>query len=122
MIRSTGNRLPRIVITGFTVLAVLVSFCLAAVEPLRIAQFVAERTGSADGSIDCFIPSRTEAPALLTKMKGPRFTPLRTGFQRIFIHGEPHKVVSVFCQSSWMATVNSNTLDVKDTILLKLRI
>ncbi|MHB9293639.1 hypothetical protein Holit_02766 [Hollandina sp. SP2] len=122
MIWSMRNRLPRILITGFTVLALLVSFCLAAVEPLRTARFAAEKAGSTNGSIDHFIPSLTGEPALLTKMEGHRLTPLRTGFQRIVIHGEPHKAVSAFCQSSLETPLTSNTLDVKNTILLKLRI
>ncbi|MDR1985653.1 MAG: hypothetical protein LBP88_01605 [Treponema sp.] len=122
MLRLLRNRLPRILITGFTVLSLLVSFCLAAVEPLRAARFAAEKAGTTHGSIDPFVPSPTEEPALLTKIEGPQFTPLRTGFQRIFIHGEPHKGASAFCQPSLGTPLNSATLKVKNTILLKLRI
>jgi hypothetical protein len=116
------NRVPRILITGFTALAVMVSFCLAAVEPLRAAGFVAERTGSTNGSIDRFIPSPPEEPALLTKIESPQLTLLRTGFQRIFIHGEPHKVAAIFCQSPFVVIAPITRLDAKNRILLKLRI
>ncbi|MDR2632372.1 MAG: hypothetical protein LBC51_01945 [Treponema sp.] len=122
MIRSIGNHLFRILITGFTALAVLVSFCLAAVEPLRAAQFVAKRTDSTTASIDRCIPPATEEPALLTKTEGHEHTLLRSGFQRIFIHGEPHKLASSFCLSPFVVISPIKTLDVKHTILLKLRI
>ncbi|MDR1586894.1 MAG: hypothetical protein LBS57_05505 [Treponema sp.] len=122
MIRSLRNRLPRIIVTVFTVLAVTVSFCLWAMEPLRAAGSVAERIGGGDGRIDSFIPSPVREPALLTNADDPRLTPLRTGFQRIFIPCGTNSAASAFYRPPFGISSNINYRDVKNTILLKLRI
>lgn len=121
MPRPKGSRFPRIVITGFTIFAVLVSLGLAAMEPLRTAQYATEKADRGDGSLDRSIPFPQEEPALLT-MEDPRLMPWRTGVQRIFMHGEPHKGALAFCQSPVTAALSIHRLDVKQTILLKLRI
>jgi hypothetical protein len=122
MFRSKGNRLPRILITVFTILAVMVSFCLGAAEPLRDAGFGAEGTGGADGSVDSFIPAPAEKPAILIKTGEHQFTPPQTGFQRIFNLWGTHGGTCAFYRASLGKNSNINYIDVKNTILLKLRI
>jgi hypothetical protein len=101
------------------------SFCFAAVEPLRTASFSVERNGGAGETIDRVIPSPAEEPALLTKMKENQFASVRTGFQRILNpcgSGGTWSVSSSFCRSSFGAGSNVNFINVKNSILLKLRI
>jgi hypothetical protein len=119
---GTGDRRSSILITAFTVLAVAVSFCLAPGEPLRAARFTVERAGSAEGRVDHFIPTPAEEPVLLAKIDDPRFMFLRTGFQRLLIHGENHKAVSAFCRSPFVVSPRTNYIEVKTPIILKLRI
>jgi hypothetical protein len=94
-------------------------------EPLMGAGFSAERAGSADKRIDSVIPFPEEEPALLTKTEDLGFTSLRTGFQRILNPcgpgGTRSAVFSLYRSSLGMGS-NADFINVKKTILLKLRI
>jgi hypothetical protein len=125
MRRLTGNRLSLVPITIFTFFTVTASFCLAAVEPLRTATFVAERADNTEERIDSIIPSPAKEPALLTKTDDLQPMPPRTGFQRIFDpyrYGGIHSAASVFCRSSSGTNSIFDYINAKNTILLKLRI
>jgi hypothetical protein len=123
MIWVKRHRLPCILITVFTVLAVMVSFCLGAAEPLRNAGFGAEGTCSAGGGLDSFISSPAGEPALVIKTEDHQFASPQTGFQRIFNSCGIYGTDSAFYQLSWgINSAGNYYMDVKGTILLKLRI
>jgi hypothetical protein len=122
MIWSKGKRLPRILITFFTIFSLMLNFCLDAGEPLRDAGFGIEGTGGADGKVDNFIPSPVEEPALLTQPEDRQFMPLRTGFQRIFNFFGICGGASSFFQPAFMINSSISDIDVKNIIPLKLRI
>jgi hypothetical protein len=125
MFRLKENKLPRVFITVFTVLAVMVSFCLGTAEPLRDAGFRAEETGSVRGGIDSFIPSPVREPLLLIKTEDHQLTSPGTEFQRIFNPWGTHGADSGFPKSRFKTSGVLNRLDyinVKNSILLKLRI
>jgi hypothetical protein len=122
MIRSKGNRLPRILITVFTAFVIMGSLCLGAVGLLQAAELGIRGTGGVDGMVDNFIPSPAEEPVLVMKTEDQQFTPQRTGAQRIFNSCGTHGPAFAFYQP-WFG-INSlfNCIDIKNTILLKLRI
>jgi hypothetical protein len=122
MIRSRGSRFPHILITTFTLFALMLNFYLGEGEFLRDAGFEVEETGGADGRIDNFIPSPVEEPALLIQTEDRQFMPQRTGFQRIFNFFGTHGIASVFYQPAFVINSNISFIDVKNTIPLKLRI
>jgi hypothetical protein len=122
MIWSKGKRLPRILITFFTVFALMVNSCLGVGEPLWDAGFGAEEASGADGRIDNFIPSPVEEPAILVQTEDRQFMPLRTGFQRIFNFFGTHGAASAFYQPAFVINSNISYIDVKNIIPLKLRI
>jgi hypothetical protein len=122
MLRLKDNGLPRILITVFTTFLLVVSFCLEDEEPRRFAGAVVKGPGDLTGQADSFVPSPAEEPALVTKTGTTQFTPLRSGFHRIFILCGTHRVDSVFYQASLGIPSNIKYIDVKNTILLKLRI
>jgi hypothetical protein len=120
-----GNGLFHLLITVFTFFAVTANFCLAALEPVRAVMVAAERAGDAEERIDSVIPSPAEEPALLTRTDDPRYVPLRTRSQRVFDPCKPGGVYSAafaFCQPSFRINSNFDCINVKNTILLKLRI
>jgi hypothetical protein len=85
-----------------------------------MAEFGAKGTDSADGAVDSFIPPPAEEPAILVKTEDAQFVPLRM-VQRIF-NPSCHGTASAFYQPWFGAISNINYMDVKNTILLKLRI
>jgi hypothetical protein len=73
--------------------------------------------------VDSAVPFPADEAAVLTKNGTAQFTPLRTGFQRIFIPGGIHGAVSAYYQSSPGVIPTIKYIpDVKNTIFLKLRI
>jgi hypothetical protein len=122
MFWSKRNKLPRILVTFFTVLALMVNFCLGVGEFLQDTGFGVEGTGGADGKVDNFIPSPVEEPAILVQTEDRQFMPLRMGFQRIFNFFGTHGAASAFCQPAFVVNSNISYIDVKNTIPLKLRI
>ncbi|MDR2178153.1 MAG: hypothetical protein LBP20_08975 [Treponema sp.] len=122
MIRLMENGLSRILITVFTFFAVMTSFYFAAVEPLRIVSFSVGRTGSEGERIGRVIPSPADEPAFFIKTKDNQVPSMRAGFQRIFSPGGSWGLSSSLCRSSFGSTLNVNPTQVKNSILLKLRI
>jgi hypothetical protein len=123
MFRLKDKGLSRILITVFTALAVMISFCFGHED---LHQFTASAAGSMDGItgwMDSAIPSPVNEPAVVTKNGTVEFTPLRTGFQRIFMLCGTHGVVSAYYQPSpGVISTIEYIPDVTSTILLKLRI
>jgi hypothetical protein len=122
MIRLMGNGLSRVLITVFTSFTVMAGFCFAAVEPLRIASFSVERAGNTGERIDRVISSPVEEPALFTKTEESQFASMRAKFQRIINPGENWSASCLFCRSSFGPSSNVDLLQIKNSILLKLRI
>jgi hypothetical protein len=103
-------------VAAFMALAVMAGFCLTA-GPLRAAGFAAGKTGG--GTVESFIPSPAEEPALLSKTEDPQFTPPWTEFQRIF---KARGGASAFYRPAWGPGSNTVYTNLKNSILLKLRI
>jgi hypothetical protein len=124
MIRVKDNGLPRMLITVFTTLILMVSFCLWDGEVERLTGSTIRGTDGITGWVGSFIPSLAEEPVLFTKNGSTQFTPLRTGFQRIFIPCGNHGAVPAFYQPplGTNSTISCYIIDVKNTIFLKLRI
>ncbi|MDR2070707.1 MAG: hypothetical protein LBP81_04750 [Treponema sp.] len=123
MIRLKDMELPRILIMVFTALAVIVSLCLGNGEVQQAAGSAVHGTDGITGWVDNFIPSPAEEPAVVTKNGTSQFTPLRTGFQRIFIFCGIHSADPAFYQPSLgIRSKTSYVIDVKNTIFLNLRI
>lgn len=114
-----GNRLPRILITVLTLSILMVNFCLGLGGD---AGFGIARAGGADGMFDSFISPPVDEPALLIQMEDRQFMPLRTGFQRVFNFYGIHGITSAFYQPAFMINSSKSYTDIKDIILLKLRI
>jgi hypothetical protein len=96
-------------------IAVMVSFCLAAFP--RAAKFAAEKAG--DGTVESFIPSPAEEPALLCKAEDPRVSSPWAGFQRIF---NPRGGAFASYRPAWGISSSIGYINIKNGILLKLRI
>jgi hypothetical protein len=85
----------------------------------------AERAGNTEERIGNVIPSPAGEPALLTKTDDLRHMPLRTGSQRIFDPCKPGGIYSTafaLCRPSFRTNSNFDYINVKNTILLRLRI
>jgi hypothetical protein len=105
-------------IAAFTALVVMAGFCLAA-GPLRTAGFAAGKTiNETDVTIESFVPSPAEEPALLSKTEDSQFTPPWTEFQRIF---KPRGEVFDAYRPAWGLGSKTGHVHLKNTILLKLR-
>jgi hypothetical protein len=118
MIRSTGKKPFRILITGFTIFVAVAGFCFVSVEPPRAA-------GAANGVagwVDNFIPSAAEEPALFIKTEDSRSGSPQTEFQRMFIPCGTHGTASEICYPSAGTSSNISLTGIKTTILLKRRI
>jgi hypothetical protein len=102
----------------------MMSLCLWDGEVERFTGPTVRRTDDMTGWVDSFIPPLAEEPALLTKNGITQFIPLRTEFQRIFIPCGNHGAVSALYQPplGTSSTISCYIIDVKNTILLKLRI
>jgi hypothetical protein len=97
------------------------SFCLGVAE-FPEAAWAVGGTDGIRGLADSFIPSPAEEPALLAKTEETRFSFLRTISRRILIPSGT-RGLAFFCLSSARTGLQiSNTIDVKNTILLKIRI
>jgi hypothetical protein len=122
MIRLKASTLPRILLIVFTAFAFLGSFWLGAADFLRAAEFGMKGTGSVNGVADSFIPAPAEEPLLVVKTEEQQFTPSRAGFQRIFNFCGAHGTASACYQPCFRINSNISYYDIKNTILLKLRI
>jgi hypothetical protein len=123
MFRVKDKGLFRILITVFTALTVMISVCLGDEDPHQFTGSGIRGPDGIVGWVDSGIPSPEEEPALFIKNGTARFNPLRTEFQRIFISCRTHGRVSASYQPSLRAgSTISYILDVKNSILLKLRI
>jgi hypothetical protein len=104
-------------ITGFTILAIIAGFCFVPAEP----PWAAGETNGIAGWADNFIPSAAE-PALFIKTEDSRLNVPRAEFQRILIPCGTHGTASESCYPPAGTNSNVSFTDIKTTILLKLRI
>jgi hypothetical protein len=123
MVWLARKRLFCLTVMAYTALAVLVSSAVA--EPFLAVQFEI-RNNSPDtisASLeDFFIQNPAEQPAIATKLGSSGFFPLHVGFQRIaFLSGLPISGTS-HSKASMAAGTQTRYGDLKNNILLKLRI
>jgi hypothetical protein len=126
MIRLKGITPPHILLIVFTAFAFMGTFCLGAEDFLKAAEFDIQETGSVSGVADSFIPAPAEEPALVVKTEEQQFTPSRAGFKRIFnscgAHGAAFTCYQPCFRINSNISDNINYIDIKNAILLKLRI
>jgi hypothetical protein len=119
------KKLLCLILTVYTAFAVLAAFSFAAAEPFRSIGFEIENQGSGKVSAfqeTFFIQRQVEDPALFIKAGRVQFSPLRTGFQRLaFLWGRPD-TGNGFSGSLFLTNKKKQSLTLKNTILLKLRI
>jgi hypothetical protein len=118
MIFPAENRLFRTSMAAFTALAVMVGFCFMAGEAPRTLECAAAKTGG--GMVESFIPSPAEEPAILTKTE--ELQPVSPAFERLFISCGTRGGASAFYQAPGRASSNTGGVNIKNRILLKLRI
>ena len=123
MRRTGGNALPRNLVIILTAIAVMISFSLAAAEPLRAADFaLMERTGSLAGGAWYSFPQQAGDPVVFTKAEDTRFSPLRAESQRFFAPFGMSGSGNTLCSSRFRTNSKCGFVSIKETILLKLRI
>jgi hypothetical protein len=110
---------------AYTALSVLGTFSFAAVEPFQSVKFEIENKTQDKifGSLgNFFLQHPAEEPTIITKSDGTRFSPLPMGFQRLVsLSGSP--ISGKPCsKSSVIAGTKIQYSDLKNNILLKLRI
>ncbi|MDR1286163.1 MAG: hypothetical protein LBK08_01000 [Treponema sp.] len=125
MDRLLRKRLPLLVLTAYVVLSVTGSFLLGAVEPLCIIKYEMENPVQDKVLVspgDYYMLYQADEAAVYATADTGRFSPFRMGLQRI---------VSLFCPPGWGNALSKppfssgakiSCINVKDTILLKLRI
>jgi hypothetical protein len=118
MVSPAANRLFHIPAAVFTGIAVMVNFCLVALP--EAAEFAVEKPGG--GTVESFIPSPAEEPALLLKTEDPRFSSPWTEFQRIFKARGNQGGPFASYRPVWGISSSTGYINLKNSILLKLRI
>jgi hypothetical protein len=118
------KKLPCLIFTVYTALAVIGAFSFAAVDSLRAVDFELGEPGNRIfGSLDTyFVQSPAEEPTLVVKANGTQFSPVRVGFQRFASTFGLLNIGNAFSKSSFAANANIHYINPKNTILLKLRI
>jgi hypothetical protein len=123
MFRLKDKGQPRILIMVFAALIIMISVCLGDEDPHQFTGSVVKGTEGIAGWVDSALPSPEEEPALFIKNGTAQCNPLWAGFQRIFIPCGTHGTASAYYQPSLgTGSTISYILDVKNSILLKLRI
>lgn len=123
MLWFTRRRLLLILMV-YTAISVLGTFSFAVLEPYQAVQFEIENTQDSIFSPveNFFIQNSAEAPALLTKLGSVHFFPLRMSFQRV-ASLLIMLITGMSCsQSSFIASMRIHYSELKNKILLKLRI
>jgi hypothetical protein len=119
------KKLPRLIFTVYTALAVIGVFSFAAVDSLRSVAF--EMGEPAGDRISGFPDNRlfqysAEEPALVAETSETQFPSMRMGFQRFASAFGLLNIGNAFSKSSFAANANIYYINPKNTILLKLRI
>jgi hypothetical protein len=119
------KKLLCLILMAYTAISVLGTFSFAVVEPYHAVESeIKNKTqDNTFGSVEnFFIQHPAEEPVILAALGSARFSPLRMGFQRIasllgtLISGKPYS------KSSTIASIQIHYSDIKNHILLKLRI
>jgi hypothetical protein len=125
MVRFSEKRLPYLVLVVYTALAVMGTFSLAAAEPLRSVNLKIENPPSnkISGSLGSYLIQYPEAElAIIAKTDDTPFSPLRIGVQRIAFLLGPSSTGNAFFRSSFAASAGTQYINLRNNILLKLRI
>ena len=113
MYRIRNNYLPHIAITILTVIAVMVNFSL----PVRAAGSGVDQIGGA-----CYyFPEQAGNPALFAKSDDNRNSLFRVDFQKLFSPWGMNGVGYTFLSSRVKINAKFDSVNIKDTIPLKLR-
>ncbi|GHV57306.1 hypothetical protein AGMMS49579_22980 [Spirochaetia bacterium] len=124
MVLFLEGKWPRLILAAYLAIAIMGLFTFAAAGPLRSLDswdndpFSESFFTSIDLAIDCL----AEGETIMSRAGRYSFSPLRTGFLRLLMLNAPQNAGSVLAQSSLKAIEKVNYLDIKNTILLKLRI
>jgi hypothetical protein len=119
-----GKKWPRLILAAYLACTTMGIFTFVAVEPLRAVDLLDDESLSGgfltpiDYTIDCL----AEDEAVMSKAGGYSLSPVRHGALRISTPAGTQAIGSVLAQSSLMAIEKVNALNIKSTILLKLRI
>jgi hypothetical protein len=125
MIWFAQKKLPCLMIMVYTTISVLGIFTGTVLEPYHAVKFGMENKThiKISGSVEnFFIQHPAEEPVMFSKLGSVRFAPARMGFQRIVSllslpsGGKPNS------KSRHITGINTRYNDLKNTILLKLRI
>ncbi|MDR3343676.1 MAG: hypothetical protein LBT14_13025 [Treponema sp.] len=125
MVWFVQKRLFCLILMAYTALSVLGTFSFAAVEPYHSVKlgFENKAQDKTFASLEnFFLQQPAEEPTIITKSGSTRFSPLRIGFQRLtallgsLINEKPYS------KSSHITGTKTQYSDLKNTILLKLRI
>ena len=106
-----GVTLPRSIIKILTITAVLVSFSLAAPEPLRATIFTTK-----------WLSERPRDPALCEKSDDACNSSFRLDSQRVFTPWRENRPGQTFYLSQFNKNLLNGYVSTKDAIILKLRI
>jgi len=114
--------LPRSIVTVLTTFAMLVSFSLAAAEPLQAASSIAAQSRGLSGETSCFLQYLAGELIVVTPADDSHTPPLPMDFQRDLSAGETESAGRNFYSSQYRISSKTGSFSIKDTILLKLRI
>jgi hypothetical protein len=120
-----GKKRLRLILTAYLVLAVMGIFTLAVIEPFQSDDFWKAKAGESGGFftlIDHTTDCLSENVIILGKARGHSFSPLHKGSPRITMSLGAKDAKTVFSQSFLRVIEKTNYLNLKNTILLKLRI
>jgi hypothetical protein len=124
MVFCSGKKWPRFVLAVYLVIAIMGTCAFLAAETLDLDEWESGRPLS-----DSFVTSMDHAvdwlavePNTISRAKGQPPSPMRNGASRIFMSLEPQHAGISLVRSSQRAIINIHCLNIKNTILLKLRI
>ncbi|MDR1399519.1 MAG: hypothetical protein LBJ41_06340 [Treponema sp.] len=108
----------------FTAISVVGTFSFDVLEPYQAVQYEIETTQDRMLSSveNFFIQNPAEVPVMFSTLGSVRFSPLRMSFQRISSFLIMLISVTSCSQSSFIASMGIHYSELKNTILLKLRI
>jgi hypothetical protein len=120
----SGKKWPRFILAAYLAFATMGIFTFLAVEPLRAVDFLEDEplAGGFFTPIDYTIDCLAEGETIMGRAGGYSFSPVRNGAPRVPMFAGTQTIDSVLTQSSLGAIEKINDLNIKSTILLKLRI
>jgi hypothetical protein len=123
MVGFLQKRLPRFSL--LLAVSIMGAFTFAAIEPLRAANFELENFGSntiVSSQFYDFTQYPAEEPTLVSKAGNNQFSPLRTGIQRFSSLPGSFLPEDTLSNSLLNISIKTQYTNLKNNILLKLRI